>query len=265
MNRAAVYLLGAIVLLGVAVVGGGVYFLFGAGGDAGTGTPTAVDATPLDLTPTSTAQAPTSTPTAQAPTPTATPTAVGSPTPTEVVRTNILPRRFDRRRIEVLVVEEINERRRAEGLEPLTGNGTVAKRIRTMARNHSVNMADRGAVRHTINGTTSAARYERNDLDRLCRWEATNGEYIISPERNGYEANKSALEAVGRTYAGREYGNGQFNEDERAVAGAVVEQFFSDYRFERRLLLAGATHAGVGAEITQSGEVYVTVDLCNPT
>jgi hypothetical protein len=262
MNRAAVYLLGAIVLLGVAVVGGGVYFLLGVGGDAGTGTPTAVDATPLDLTPTPTAQA--STPTAQAPTPTGTQTAVGSPTATEVARTNILPRRFDRRHIEVLVVEEINERRRAEGLEPLTGNGTVAKRIRTMARNHSVNMADEGKVRHRLNGTTSTARYRNYDLSRACRWDAANGDYIIAPDRNGYEANKSALEAVGRTYAGREYGDGQFNEDERAVAETVVDAFFSNYRFEQRLMLQRATHAGVGAEITQSGEVYVTVDLCNP-
>jgi hypothetical protein len=265
MNRAAVYLLGAIVLLGVAVVGGGVYFLFGTGGDAGTGTPTAVDATPLDLTPTPTAQAPTPTPTAQAPTPTGTQTAAGSPTPTDAVRTNILPRRFDRRRIEVLVVEEINERRRAEGLEPLTGNGTVAKHVRTMARNHSVNMADEGVVRHQVNGTTSTARYRDYNLYRTCRWDAANGDYIIASDKNGYEANKSALEAVGRTYAGREYGDGQFNEDERAVAEALVDAFFSDYRFDQRLTLPRATHAGVGAEITQAGEVYVTVDLCNPS
>jgi len=265
MNRAAVYLLGAIVLLGVAVVGGGVYFLFGAGGDAGTGTPTAVDATPLDLTPTPTAQPATPTRTTRAPTPTATPTAVGTPTTTDVVRTSILPRRFDRRRIEVLVVEEINEERANRGLEPLTGNTSVAKRVRTMARNHSVTMADEGAVRHRINGTTSTTRYKEYKLYRLCSWKAAGRQAIIAADSNGYEANKSALEAVGRTYAGREYGDNQFNGNERAVAETVVDGFFSDYRFDQRLTLPNATVAGVGAEITQSGEVYVTVDLCNPS
>ena len=265
MNRAAVYLLAAVVLLGVAAVGGGVYLLFGAGGDAGTGTPTAVDATPLPLTPTPTptAQADTATRTATPPSAT-TPTAVESPTRT-AVRTSILPRRFDRRRIEVLVVEEINEHREAEGLDPLTGNGTVATRLRVMARNHSVAMADEGAVRHKINGSTGSSRYRENNLDRLCRWEADSGEYFISPNRNGYEQNHSALEAVGRTYAGRTYGDGQFNEDERAVAEDLADRFFSDYRFKQRLLLPRATHVGVGVEITQSGEVYVTADLCNPT
>lgn len=265
MNRAVLYLLAAVVLVGVAVVGGGVYFLLGAGGDAGTGTPTAVDETPLPLTETRTATATqTATPTA-APTPTASPTVTRTGTSTAAVRTSILPGQFDQRRIEVLVLEEINERRAAEGLEPLTRNGTAATRLREMARGHSVTMADNGAVRHTINGTTSTDRYRDNDLYRLCRWKAAGREAIVSADGNGYEANESALEAVGRTLAGREYGDDQFNADERAVAEAVVEGFFTNYRFDRRLMLPNATHAGVGAEITGSGEVYVTVNLCNPT
>jgi hypothetical protein len=264
MNRAVVYLLGAILLLGVAVVGGGLYFLVGAVGDAGTGTPTLVEETPLPLTDASTPPT-TATQSSTAPTRTATPTVTGSPTPAEAVRTRILPRRFDQRRIEVLVVEKLNERRTAEGLEPLTGNGTTSSRLRTMARSHSVAMADSGVTRHEINGTTGADRYRQNELYRLCRWEAAGRESIISADNNGYAANDSALEAVGRTYAGREYDDGQFNEDERAVAGTVVDEFFRDYRFERRLTLPDATHVGVGAEITRSGEVYVTVALCTPT
>lgn len=265
MNRAAVVLLGAVVLVGVLAIGGGAFLVLGGGGNGGTaGTPTAVDATPLPLTPTPTA-APTSTLTA-APTstPTATPTSTPTSTPTAAPRTTVLARRFDERRVEVLVVEEINERRAAEGLEPLEGNGTTAGRLRAMAREHSVAMANAGKVRHRLDGNASTHRYRQNDLYRLCKWEAADHEAIIAPDNNGHYQNKSALEAVGRTYAGQVYSDGQFNGNERAVATAVVEQWWDDYRFHLRLTLPRADTVGVGVEITQTGEVYVTADLCRP-
>jgi len=259
VNKAAVYLIGGIVLVGVLVVGGAGYFLFAGLGNADTGgTPTPVDATPLDLSPTPTA-APTVTATA-----TAAPTATPAPTATTPQQTVVLPNEFDERRVEVLIVEEINERRTAEGLDPLLGNGTVPERLREMVREHSVAMADTGRVNHVIDGNASVDRYEDNDLYRLCRWKADGREAIIAADNNGYAANESALEAVGHTYAGREYDGGQFNGDEQAVAAAIVEDWYRDYRFVRRLMLPNATMVGVGVTITQSGEVYATADLCRP-
>ena len=259
VNKSAVYLIGGIVLVGVLVVGGAGYFFFAGLGNADTGgTPTAVDETPLDPSPTPTA-APTATPT-----PTAAPTATPTPTATTPQRTVVLPDEFDERRVEVLIVEEINERRTAEGLDPLLGNGTVPERLREMVREHSVTMADAGRVNHVIDGNASADRYRDNDLYRLCRWKADGREAIIAADNNGYAANESALEAVGHTYAGREYDEGQFNGDEQAVAAAIVEDWYRDYRFERRLMLPNATMVGVGVTITQSGEVYATADLCRP-
>jgi hypothetical protein len=260
MNRAAVIVLGGVVLVGVLVIGGGAAFVLG-GGDGGTGgTPTAVDETPLPVTPTPTAT-PTASPTA-APTQTATATVTASPTtapPTAVPLSA-----FSERRIEVLVVRALNDWRASEGLEPLEGNGTTAERLREMAREHSVAMADEGEVTHVIDGTASVDRYESHDLDRLCTWKAAGRNATIDPGNNGYIETDNAFEAVGRSYAGREYDDGQFNGDERAVARTIVEQWQSDLYFPRRMLLPTATHVGVGAEITQSGEVYVTADVCRP-
>jgi uncharacterized protein YkwD len=261
MNRAAVILLGGIVLVGVLVIGGGAALVLG-GGDAGTGgTPTAVDSTPLPVTPTPTV-APTVSPTS-APTQSRTLTAtVAAPTTTPETATP--QRTFSERRIEVLVVEALNEWRASEGFEPLEGNGTTAERLREMAREHSVAMADEGEVTHVIDGTASADRYRRHNLDRLCSWKAAGRNATIDPSNNGYQKTDNAFEAIGRTYAGREYGDGQFNGDEQAVADAIVEQWQSDLYFPRRMLLPNATHVGVGAEITQSAEVYVTADVCRP-
>ena len=261
MNRAAVIILGGIVLVGVVVIGGGAVLVLGGGGDADTaGTPTLVDSTPLPVTPTPTVT-PTATPTATA---TATSTATATATPTARRRTAVPLRAFSERRIEVLVVEALNQWRAGEGLEPLEGNGTTARRLREMARGHSVGMADKAEVTHVVDGNASADRYENHDLFRLCKWKAAGRDAIVDPGNNGYQETDNAFEAIGRTYAGREYGDGQFNGDERAVANAVVEQWQSDLYFPRRLLLPNATHVGVGAEITQSGEVYVTADVCRP-
>jgi len=260
MNRAAVILLGGIVLVGVLVIGGGAALVLG-GGDAGAGgTPTAVDATPLPVTPTPTAT-PTASPTA---TPTQPSTATVTATPTIAPRTATPQRTFSERRVEVLVVEALNEWRASEGLELLEGNGTTAERLREMAREHSVAMADEGEVTHVIDGTASVDRYERHDLVRLCSWKAAGRNATIDPGNNGYLKTDNAFEAIGRTYAGREYDDGQFNGDEQAVADAIVEQWQSDLYFPRRMLLPNATHVGVGAEITQAGEVYVTADVCRP-
>jgi|GEM_PF-953618 len=261
MNRAAVILLGGVVLVGVLVIGGGAALVLGGGGDAGSGgTPTAVDSTPLPVTPT-----PTATPTATATgTATATPTATATAVPTTPPRTPVPLAEFSERRIEVLVVEALNDRRTANGLEPFVGNGTTASRLREMAREHSVAMANEGEVTHVIDGTASLDRYRKHDLDRLCSWKAAGRQAFVDPGQNPYGETDNALEAIGRTYAGREYGDGQFNADERAVARAIVDDWWSDVYFERRLSLPNATHVGVGAELTQSGEVYVTADICRP-
>lgn len=267
VNKSVVGILVGIVfaalLVGVLIgtmIGGG-----GGGGDgaaATDGTPTAVEATPLPETDSPT---PTATPgTATAPTATATPdgTAVATatpdtPTPTQV-RTTILPRRFDETRIENLVEQRINERRAADELDELERRGQTVNRVKTMARNHSVSMANAGSTVHTIGGQSSADRYERYDLYATCQWDAAGGDYIVTADDN-------ALEAIGQTYAGQEYTQGgetRFNANETMVADAIVDRWWNQTLYHDRLTLPNANRIAVGVEITQSGEVYATANLC---
>lgn len=262
VNKAAVVLLGGIVLVGVLAVGGVAALVLGVGGGDAAGTQTPVDSTPLPFTPTS-AGATTDPPAAaDTPTPTAT-AATATATETTARRTTVLPRRFDERRIEVLVGRYVNDRRAAAGLDPLALNGSLAGDVGTMARDHSVAMANEGELTHVIDGNASADRYEASDLFRACQWESGLRDSIVSPENNGPESSDNALEAVGFTVAGQPYDDGRFNADEADVARAVVSAWWADSTYERRLTLPEAGSLGVGVEVTQSGEVYVTANLCS--
>lgn len=261
-------LIGGIVVVAVVVVGGVAALVLGGGGDSAAdgGTPTAKNATPLPTTPTPTAvpATATSSPNAGAPTPTAVPaTATVTGTPTAIPRTTILPRRFDDRRIEVLVARYVNQRRGAADLDPLEQNGSLARDVRVMARNHSVRMANRGEVTHVVGGNSSTDRYRDNELYRTCQWRSGLRSSIVRADNNGPQATENSLETIGRTYAGREYGDGQFNGDEAAVARAIVDEWWADDTFNTRLTLPNAGSIGVGVEITQTGQVYATADLCS--
>lgn len=256
VNKAAVVLLGGIVVVGVVAIGGVGALVLGVGGGDGAGTATPVDATPLPFTPT------------EAPTPTAsaTPTedsSAATATTAAVQRTTILPRRFDERRVETLVGRYINDRREAQGLDPLALNGSTAGNVRVMARDHSVAMADAGRVTHVLDDNSSTDRYRQYDLYRTCQWKSGLKDSVVAADNNGLEGSNNSLEAVGRTVAGQPYGDSQFNDDEAAVARAIVEAWFADDTFEQRLTLPNAGSVGVGIEITQSGEVYATANLCS--
>lgn len=264
VNRAAVILIGGIVLVGVVVVGGAMAFVLGgSGGDADTGTPTFQESTPLERTPSPTPSPSSPTPTRSTPTPA--PTEGGGPTATATQRprTAILPGQFNRSRIEVLVATYVNDRREAAGLDRLRRTGSLARSVRAMARGHSVAMANAGEVTHVVDGNTSTDRYERNELYGNCGWKSGLRDSIVKPDNNGPQSTENALETVGWTTAGREDGDGQFNGDDEAVARAIVENWWTDDAFNTRLTLPNAGSIGVGVEITQSGEVYATANLCS--
>lgn len=266
VNKAAVILLGGIVVVGVVVIGGVGALVLGVGGGGDAGTPTAVDGTPLPFTPTAAptaADGSTPTVTESAPTAARTKTATVTGTATDVPRTTILPRRFDEGEIETLVARYVNDYREANGYDPLSIDGSTANRVQEMARSHSVGMANEGSVTHVVDGNTSTDRYYDHELYRGCQWESGLRNSIVRADNNGPESNENALETIGRTYAGQEYDDGKFNADESDVARAIVEAWWADDKFERRLTLPNAGSVGVGVEITQSGEVYVTANLCD--
>ena len=182
-----------------------------------------------------------------------TPTA--EPTPTTVP-----PREFDRAEIAVLVVQFINDRRESEGLDPLEsdGEGSVLERLDWMAENHSFAMAAADTAAHKLDGRSSVDRYEEYDLYRTCQWASPEESYQIRADNN-------ELETVGRTTAGQRYQVGneiRVNGNETAVARQVVDNWWSSSIYRERLARPNAAQIGVGLEITMSGDVFVTANLC---
>ena len=187
------------------------------------------------------------------PTPTATPTPTVTPAVTEVPAES-----FDEREIERLVAQYINERRAAANLSRLSTNGGAVDELTSMARGHSVEMANVGEAIHRIDGETSAERYTSNDLYQRCRWSSEDGNTLVTADDN-------ALEAVGHTVAGKPYyldGDRRFNGNESAVAQAIVDGWWETGTYRPRLRRPKADSVGVGVDITRRGDVYVTADFC---
>jgi len=299
MNKAVLLVLSGVAVLSLvvgALVGAAV---MGGSGGGDQGTVTARDSTPLPLTPPGTptptaaappsATTPTGTAAGPAPTPAATPTATRTPTPvssptaaptptptpaatptatpTETATptpdptpTTVPPREFDRSEIAALVVRFLNDRRESEGLDPLDGDGdgSVLERLDWMAENHSFAMAAADRAAHEVDGTSSVDRYEARDLYVTCRWVTEDGDRQIRADGN-------ELEVVGRATAGTRYRVGnevRVNGNETEVARRIVDLWWSNSIYHERLARPGAKQVGVGLEITMSGDVFVTANLC---
>jgi len=191
----------------------------------------------------------------EAATATATATA-GNETTTEQ-RTDVPARLFDEAAIATYIAEFINEERAEDGLEPLSTDGNTAEQLRAMAQNHSETMASTGEVAYTINNVSSAERYRNYGLYEQCKINRDNN-YVIYPD-------DAAFEAVGDTIAGQSYNDGgqqRFNEDERAVARAIVDRWSAFNTYEDRLTYKESRRIGVGVVVTQDNKVYVTANVC---
>jgi hypothetical protein len=162
-------------------------------------------------------------------------------------------RRFERREINTEIKRLINQRRTNRDLSDLITDGQVTDKLDTMARNHSVAMADEGRVSHNIDGNTSRDRYEAAGLYSPCQFESDPGTYVV-------DARYNRLEVIGHVVAGRTH-DGEFIENEEEVAQAIVSDWFSGTSRDR-LLYQNANQIGIGVEVTQSGDVYVTGNLC---
>lgn len=206
---------------------------------------------------------PTATPTNGTSNATATPTATGSQTPTATPTPTtdeqepyVPPSHYDEAELERKIAELINERRQERSLDPMSTTGTTADQLQTMARNHSVAMGQEGATVHEIDGVDTRDRYENSDLYETCEFQPEGKAYSKNPD--------SSFEALGQTVAGRPYGQDgeQFNAGTMDVAETIVDDWFSTSVYRDRLTYANTARMGVGVNVTSSGDVYVTVDVC---
>ncbi|MBV0923327.1 CAP domain-containing protein [Halomicroarcula limicola] len=211
------------------------------------------------------ASAPTETPTesqGNIETATATPapaTATKTATPVRTERrTSISPSRFNETAISTYVATYLSDARAAEGIDRFETGGRTAKRVEAMAQGHSEAMAEARNAAHTIDGVTSAERYENHDLTQYCEFKSAEHSYIETPRRNRFEA-------VGATVAGQTYeanGETQFNANDSAVAQAIVNEWLRSDTYRERLFLDNAERLGVGVVVTDDGDVYATANIC---
>jgi len=218
---------------------------------AGNGTATNGTAMPTEtafptLTPTDD-----STPTG---TPTVTPTATPIPT-----RTAKLPRRFSERAIELELRRLINDWREDQGLDPYTNaNGSLVQDINAMSLNHSRAMAETGELDSESNNLTVAERYEAFELKRTCKFKEAGRENIVTPDRYRFQL-------IDKTYAGRNYeedGETIYHENETQIARDIFETWTSNFYDSDVLSWENSNRLGIGIEITQTNEVWVTGNIC---
>jgi uncharacterized protein YkwD len=201
----------------------------------------------------STAAAPTTTPAGTAtpatPTPsagpaagTATATATAASTPTATATPTPRPD-IDAAAVEREVANAVNDRRADRDLQELV----AIDQIREMARFHSENMAAQGYLSHAAAGYTAAERYEEYGLADRCRVADDSGTGIREDDE---------LEVLGVVRVGP---NGT---NESQLAASAVETWFDDQEPRQRLTYRNADQVGVGVEVTDTGRVFLTVNLC---
>jgi uncharacterized protein YkwD len=185
----------------------------------------------------------------QTATPERTPSPEPTPSPEETVRAD----EFNDTRIEEQVRRLVNDRRTNRSDRTLRADSTLTE----MARFHSDNLAAQGYPSHVADGYSAQERYERFGLADRCQ--------VPDDSYTGIRTGE-ALETVAKSFAGRPYtapdGETRVNENERAVARAVVDGWFDRSSDRRKLVLEEATAVGVGVTVTDDGAVYVTANLC---
>jgi len=192
------------------------------------------------------------------PTPTATPTV--TPTPTAVpTRTPILPRRFSEREVELELRRMINDWRTDDGLDPYTNaNGSLVKRINEMSLNHSRAMAERNELVYETYGLSVPERYAAFDLKETCTFKRQGKQFIVSPDN--YQFQVIAKSYIGRNY--QENGETVYHENETAVARDIFEAWTTNRVYADVLDYPNANRLGLGIEITEDNEVWVTGNIC---
>ena len=183
-------------------------------------------------------------------------TATATENPTER-HTSIPARQFDETKVASAVAAYVNEERQKRNLTTFITGDATAKDVSKMASDHSVAMADYGSAAHEVDGVSTRERYKDDGLFDRCKFKSPEGSYISQPDEE--------FELIATTYAGTSYeddGSKRFNGDEQAVARAIVDDWLQNSTYTERLLIRGPTRMGVGVEVTSTGKVFATVDVC---
>jgi len=194
-------------------------------------------------------------------TPTPTPEANGTTTPTETAtpqQESIPAREFNEQNVSNYVRQFLNEEREAAGVPPFESGLQTEADLNEMAKGHSEQMAIEGKAIHKIDGVSSEDRYENAGLYDRCTFKSSEGDYIEQPDRNRFEAVEKTV--AGQTY--EEGGEERFHATDKEVARKIVDDWMAWPDYRERLTLRNANIVGIGVEITDTGNVYVTANIC---
>jgi len=192
---------------------------------------------------------------------TSTPEANGTATPTETAtlqQESIPAREFNEQNVSNYVRQFLNEEREAAGVPRFESGLQTEADLNAMATGHSKQMASEGKAIHKIDGVSSEDRYENTGLYDRCTFKSSEGDYIEQPDRNRFEA-------VEKTVAGQRYEEGgeeRFHATDKEVARKIVDDWMAWPDYRERLTLRNANIVGIGVEITDTGNVYVTANIC---
>ncbi|AEM56424.1 MULTISPECIES: CAP domain-containing protein [Haloarcula] len=194
-------------------------------------------------------------------TPTPTPGANGTATPAETAtpkQESIPARKFNEQNVSDYVRQFLNEERKAAGVPAFESGLRTEEDLNEMAKGHSEQMAVEGQAIHKIDGVSSKDRYENTGLYDRCTFDSAEGEYIEQPDRNRFEAVEQTV--AGQTY--EEDGKERFHATDKEVARKIVDDWMAWPDYRERLTLRNANLVGIGVEITDTGNVYATANIC---
>ncbi|MDZ7746839.1 MAG: hypothetical protein U5K28_10120 [Halobacteriales archaeon] len=177
---------------------------------------------------------------------TATPTDDGTATPTPTATATPVPT-LDTTRIEQSVergIVEFQDDPTTVTSEAMATDSERSATLSAMAERHSQQMAATGSVAHTINGSTTADRYEQTPGLANCQVVNNQETYVVA---------KTTMEGLARVP--------RAGDDESTVGNRLVDRLLSDNHARRTLELEHADHLGVGVAASDD-YVYVTVAVC---
>lgn len=159
---------------------------------------------------------------------------------------------LNRTRIEHLVHERINDRRRAHNLRTIQFDNELQE----IARYHSKDMAENQYFAHeSPSGETMSDRYDKFGYD--CRVDMSGNQYSTGAENIAYTyANERIV---------RENGDTAYYSNEEEIAQGLVNQWMNSTNHRKNILKSHWKNEGIGVyiiEVDGKTRVYATQNFC---
>lgn len=161
---------------------------------------------------------------------------------------------YNLNRTEALFIRYLNQERSSRGLQNVSKRSVLTE----MGREHSRDMAEKDYFAHEEpDGDTIRDRYQQRGLLPECRLP------ILGTDRYYAGAENIAQLHVDTQLQADWAEDGTFSVyNEENLARAISEMWMHSKGHREAMLVASADEAGLGIYITETGEVYASLELC---